>query len=165
MTLRLLDVSRRQMNVKPITYEVVGEGCWNCTSHKVHREKWGYYHITQNHKKISIPRYLYALENGPIPEGLVIRHLCNNSWCINPKHLTVGTQADNISDRDRAGNTAKGENHGNALLTNDQVRFIYQSRIPGVRLAEQFSVHKCTVSAIRNRRNYRCVTQGLLRGA
>jgi hypothetical protein len=56
--------------------------------------------------------------NGEIPEGMVIRHTCDNPGCINIDHLRIGTQADNVRDmydRGRA-NHAKGARHGNAVL-------------------------------------------------
>lgn len=51
-------------------------------------------------------RLVYTLVNGEIPEGKVIRHLCDNSLCCNPKHLKPGTQSENENDKyenDRAG--------------------------------------------------------------
>lgn len=41
-------------------------------------------------------RRAYELVKGPIPEGLVVMHLCNNRACCNPNHLEVGTQSDNL---------------------------------------------------------------------
>lgn len=51
-------------------------------------------------------RLMYTLVNGEIPEGKVIRHLCDNSLCCNPKHLKPGTKSENETDKyenDRAG--------------------------------------------------------------
>jgi hypothetical protein len=43
-------------------------------------------------------RIVWAHHNGPIPDGLVIRHACDNPPCVNPGHLLVGTVRDNIHD-------------------------------------------------------------------
>jgi len=46
-------------------------------------------------------RYVYERKYGPIPKGKVVRHLCGNSRCANVKHLTVGTQRQNLYDGKR----------------------------------------------------------------
>ena len=47
-------------------------------------------------------RVAYQLANGQIPDGLVVRHLCDTPRCCRPSHLLLGTQADNLQDaRDR----------------------------------------------------------------
>lgn len=51
-------------------------------------------------------RLMYTLVNGPIPDGMVVRHKCDNSMCCNPEHLELGDQSDNENDKynsDRAG--------------------------------------------------------------
>ena len=101
-------------------------------------------------------RLMYELKHGPIPDGLVLRHSCDNPSCINDMHLTPGTQKQNVADmfeRGRA-NRATGENHGRAKLTREQVEAIRRRYVPGKRgfgtrsLAKEFGVAQSTLRAI-----------------
>jgi hypothetical protein len=47
----------------------------------------------------------WIIHNGPLPEGMRVLHRCDNPPCCNPKHLFIGTQADNVADM-----VAKGRN-------------------------------------------------------
>ena len=44
-------------------------------------------------------RFVYENTVGPIPDGLEIRHSCDNPPCVNPEHLLPGTPADNAHDK------------------------------------------------------------------
>jgi hypothetical protein len=58
----------------------------------------GYTRITVSRKSDYGHRHVYRLAKGPIPEGLDVRHKCDNRKCINPDHLEVGTRLQNMRD-------------------------------------------------------------------
>jgi hypothetical protein len=55
----------------------------------------GYAIFQTNGTRVLAHRYSYELHVGPIPDGLVIDHLCRNKKCVNPEHLEPVTQAEN----------------------------------------------------------------------
>lgn len=82
------------------------ELCWPWTAHLGGRDGRGY--MTLDGRRRLAYHIVYEIFNGPIPEGIKIRHTCDNPACCNPKHLVPGTQGDNENDkyeRDRAGYT------------------------------------------------------------
>ncbi len=51
-----------------------------------------------NGKNRSVPRIAYELSKGPIPQGHIVRHRCDNPLCCNPSHLETGTHQENSDD-------------------------------------------------------------------
>lgn len=70
-------------------------GCWNWTKSCVQN---GYGHFGSQGKHYLAHVEAYKAYKGPIPEGLQVRHMCHNKKCINPGHLLLGTQQDNLAD-------------------------------------------------------------------
>jgi len=100
-------------------------------------------------------RTIYAEYNGDIPKGLVVRHLCHNKKCVNIKHLTIGTPADNSQDMVDAERQARGEQIATSKLTEQQILDIRSSSLSGIKLAEIYGVHKTTIYRILKRENWK----------
>lgn len=70
-------------------------------------------------------RVSYEIYKGPIPAGLIVCHRCDNTKCVNPGHLFLGTHKDNMDDCLKKGRRAQiGETTTTAKLTEDAVREI-----------------------------------------
>lgn len=84
-----------------------------------------------------------------IPAGAVVMHSCDVPKCVNPHHLSLGTQGDNVRDAATKGhyNVSKP---GIQKLTDAHVRFIRESAEKSVVLAKLFGVSKSCISQIRN---------------
>lgn len=71
-------------------------------------------------------RRVYELEVGPIPDGMLVLHRCDNPPCCNPAHLFLGTDQDNVTDKMNKGRHKQvGEQNIHAKLTNEEAKAIY----------------------------------------
>lgn len=131
-------------------------GCWEFSGFK---DSKGYGKISAKcYGKVSMPahRASWIAHKGPIPEGLFVCHHCDNSCCVNPDHLFVGTCGDNVRDMWEKGRGNippgfRGFNRFAAKLTEDQVRFMREKAKKGAtpkELAKEFNTHVVNVRLI-----------------
>lgn len=131
---------------------IKGDGCWEWTAVK---DKDGYGKVKIAGRQKMAHRVSYQLYIGAIPDGLFCLHHCDNPSCVNPAHLFLGTDADNMQDCLNKGRGARpfGEKHWGAKLTEEQVKTIRARRIDGVRntdLAKEYGVAHQTISNVTN---------------
>lgn len=90
------------------------------------------------------------------PSGRIVRHRCDNPACVNPGHLVLGTQEDNISDRDNRGRQARGARNGRAKLNPEDIPIIRRrvQREPISHVARDFGVSRKAIRNVRDGKSW-----------
>ena len=131
--------------------------CWLWTG--CCAKKSGYGMLGLNQKMYFAHRVSWVLYDKIIPEGLEILHSCRSKNCVNPAHLSAGTHAQNMADMIRDGTLVNGENHPQAILTDEQVREIRARSTENRRiLGEEYGVARNTISKIIHRKRWKHIT-------
>jgi hypothetical protein len=134
------------------------DGCWIWTG----AHDRGGYGWFKDHKSRRAHRVSWELFNGPIPEGLFVCHICDVRDCVNPDHLFLGTNSDNMRDMRRKGRGPdfSGEGSGTAKLTTSQVVELRRLRETGLtyrELSKIFGIGKSQAIRIVARDNWKRV--------
>lgn len=152
--------NKRSKNLPFFFFEKISWGisdCWNwcgCT------DSTGYGRTSNRFTNQNFAhRWSYELFNGEIPDGLKVLHKCDNPSCVNPEHLFLGTQQENVQDMVQKGRhvygLGKGEKSPNHKLTKEEVlemRKAYESKkYTYKQLAKMFNISVMTM--------YRAVTK------
>lgn len=130
--------------------------CWNWAGHL---GKFNYGQIQVNGRPEPAHRVSWELRFGTIPDGMCVLHRCDNPSCVNPHHLFLGTNLDNIKDRHAKNRDARGERSGKSTLTNDQViqiKRLYRPKVFGCRkIGKQLGIDHSTVCHVISGRTWK----------
>lgn len=127
------------------------ENCWIWTAYRL-PDGYGQFRIEG--RTVRAHRFSYELSVGPIPNGLCVLHHCDNPPCVNPAHLWIGTQIDNLRDRDAKWRQARGRHHGRAKLTEKDVQKIRLDNRTAQIIAADYGVSGVAISLIKNRQRW-----------
>lgn len=114
-------------------------GCWLWMGSKNYA---GYGMLGVHGKMVRAHRLAFEYWCGPIGEGKHILHACDVPACVNPAHLSVGTQTENMADMRRKGRQNHGERNGHARLTASLVHEIrlLSDHLSASELARQYGI-------------------------
>ena len=127
-------------------------------------ESKGYGRVTVRYRNLGAHVLSWMLHHGPIPDGLQVLHNCpdgDNPSCVNPDHLWLGTQTENIRDMfvKGRGHDRRGTMHPKARLTEQQVHAIRAQYAAGntslYKLAAKYQVSPSTIAGIAYRRTWK----------
>jgi DNA-binding transcriptional regulator YiaG len=137
-------------------------GCWLWTAFAAGRRKHiqARFSFEGDHEAA---RASWRLHKGPIPAGLQVLHKCDNALCVNPDHLFLGTQLDNIRDMVAKGRarSPRSTANGNGKLTDQEVWEIRQLRghISQRQLARAYQISAGHVANIQSGRDRKSAAQ------
>jgi hypothetical protein len=101
-------------------------------------------------KRRTAYRIVYELVHGEaIPEGLVVRHKCDNSLCCRPEHLVVGTRKQNMRDM-----VERDRHHGAGLEVVHKARALMEQGWTDAMVGNEFGLSQRWANDIRNMRRY-----------
>jgi hypothetical protein len=124
--------------------------CWTWIAHK---DKDGYARFQVNRKARRAYRWSYEYHIGPIPDGLVLDHLCRNRACVNPWHLEPVTNLVNIQRGERPNREACI--HGHPL---DEANTYWPKNRGGQRVRACRECNRLAVRRYREKRSQRAVS-------
>jgi hypothetical protein len=123
----------------------------------------GYGKVSFERETFQTHRLAYRLKVGPIPNGMVVMHSCDNPVCANYKnHLSIGTPADNTRDASNKFRLSSGERHHSAKLTPEIVKQIRRRARAGESyssLAKEFGCSDVSLQRAAVGRTWRTVAE------
>jgi len=121
-------------------------GCWNFQRNP--RDKYGYFHFIGSQMRAH--RFSWLFHRGSIPVGMNVLHKCDNPRCVNPDHLFLGTQQDNMDDKIAKGRHRHGTCNKLRGEVAEEVRRRYKAGETGRALAGEYGVSLTTIQRTAN---------------
>lgn len=103
-------------------YDKSDVGCWLWKT-GLYRNGYGMFYVSRvqgRQLNVQSHRVAYLLAGGELTDGLVVMHSCDTPACVNPAHLSLGTQADNVGDASRKGHYLRGLTVGSVRWKREQ---------------------------------------------
>lgn len=133
------------------------DDCWIWKANR-HRQGYGFFKLKGGLNRLA-HRIAFSLEHGiELNPKQKILHSCDNPPCCNPKHLSLGTQKDNVQDM-----VNKGRYVGATKLTESQVIAIYDDPRMQHVIAADYGIHSTVITVIKNGRSHQKITSKLNR--
>lgn len=134
----------------------VTPGCWPWLGTK-HGKGYGHFKLPSGKGAGRVEkahRVSHELYIAAIPEGMQVLHRCDNPQCVNPDHLFLGTNADNMADMKAKGrgNSPRGEAQHLAKLTEEGVLKIRADTRPNVQIAPDYGVSAALIGMVKSRK-------------
>ncbi|KKM69960.1 hypothetical protein LCGC14_1445580 [marine sediment metagenome] len=158
-----IEFNRTSLNValNRITTKIAppnADGCWEWRGYC--NTVTGYGVTVWQGKYWSLHRLIYTLTIGEIPQKLCILHHCDNRKCVNPQHLYIGTQADNMRDREIRDRGNRSHRFSPSDIAD--IRKVYQSNKDLPELSSRYGVGADTILALVMKKTYQSRYPGRL---
>lgn len=135
---------------------IKAEGCWLWSGAK---NRKGYGVIGTTAGMSLAHRVSLELSGIPVPYAKHVLHRCDTPGCVNPGHLFIGTNLDNVRDREskQRGNQVHGVANGRAKVSDAEVKAIRNSSLSTKDLAAIYEINVTTVRQIINKETWKHV--------
>lgn len=141
---RTLPTAEDRARARLLSKIVVCGECWIWQGPFL-KSGYGQFSFKELSFKGRVHRLAYILWNGPIPSGMNVLHECDNRACINPAHLTAGTQKQNLQQMSQRG---RWRNQMGKLTYDDVDAILADTRRQRI-IAAEYNISQQMVSNIK----------------